>query len=263
MNYEPQPWLADWTAATAIIKEANEMDIDALSSDMDQSEVDEAVDSIMKKKYRYKKKTFTCEDCGAIFELYSNKAKYCPKCKAERKKLWQEEYIQRGKRRADTRLLNAQAETEDKRNTAPVETVLVGSVEASDMKATDVPSVPTDVYYSADDKIKKTSPIETHFGPYKKEDERMDTKREELLKAFPSMSNRILNPDNFTGTDTGNGANIQPLTLAYTPGKETPSPMNKAAFLKLYTTISDAADEAGIPVKDVLDRLTRIDAALS
>lgn len=279
MNYAPQGWLADFSAMTDEIVRSNEsMDIDEMDSFQDQSEDDGLVAEIMYRKRKYKPRQVVCQDCGEIFTGAGTVLKYCPKCKAERKKIWQDEYQQRQKKRAKAREVNAQ---EEQPNTAPVETVLVNrSVEAHDVRADDVPDVPADDYYSEADKIKKTAPIETVLVP-KKEDKEMDTERAERLKTFPSLSNRLEHPEYFTGDtpeslgqtktvpdDYGTTVDIPDIPAEQVEKmkdalREGFRKDRKSVILSLYSTICDICQDVEITVPEVLDRLTRIDAALS
>lgn len=275
MHYAPQGWLADFSAMTDEIVRSNEsMDIDELDSFQDQSEVDGLVAEIMHRKRKYKPRQVVCQDCGEIFTGAGSVLKYCPKCKAQRKKIWQDEYQQRHGKRAKAKEVAMQ---EKPRNTAPVETVLVNRcVEAHDVKADDVPVVPSEegLYYSEADKIKKTAPIETVLVP-KKEDN-MDAERAERLMTFPSLSNMTEHPEYFT----------QPTATTYTPADngttgdmpDIPAEQvekmkdalregfrkdRKSVILSLYSTICDICRDVEITVPEVLDRLTRIDEALS
>lgn len=285
MNYAPQGWLADFSAMTDEIVRSNEsMDIDEMDSFQDQAEVDGLVADIMYRKRKYKPRQVVCQDCGEIFTGAGTVLKYCPKCKAQRKKIWQDEYQQRQKKRAKTREVNAQ---EEQPNTAPVETVLVNrSVEAHDVKADDVPDVPADDYYSEADKIKKTAPIETVLVP-KKEDKEMDTERAERLKTFTSLSNMTEHHEYFTG-DTTADLLMQKTTPADSSTTndvpDIPDDAKKAfdtlkvkraslleeitsdrkrMLLSLYDGMADLCTASGLTFSDVLDRLRRIDEALS
>lgn len=258
MNYAPQGWLADFSAMTDEIVRSNEsMDIDEMDSFQDQSEVDGLVAEIMHRKRKYKPRQVVCQDCGEIFTGAGTVLKYCPKCKAERKQIWQDEYQQRQKKRAKAREVNAQ---EEQPNTAPVETVLVNrSVEAHDVKADDVPDVPADDYYSEANKIKKTAPIETVLVP-KKEDKEMDTERAERLKTFPSMSKRLEHPEYFTGDA------LEDLDQTMTVPADIPTtcaPDRKRRLMDLYGTLNAYCESFGVAASDVLDRLRKIDEALS
>ena len=228
------------------------MDIDEMDSFQDQQEVDGLVAEIMHRKRKYKPRTVTCQDCGETFVGAGAALKYCPKCKAQRKKIWQDEYQQRQKKRAKAREVNAQ---EEQPNTAPVETVLVNrSVEAHDVKVDDVPDVPADDYYSEADKIRKTAPIETVLVP-KKEDN-MDTTREERLKTFPSLRNMTEHPEYFT----------QPTATKMAPaddGTALEKPDRKRRLMDLYGTLNAYCESFGVAASDVLDRLCKIDEALS
>lgn len=283
MNYVPQGWLADFSAMTDEIVRSNEsMDIDEMDSFQDQAEVDGLVAEIMHRKRKYKPRKVVCQDCGEIFTGAGAVLKYCPKCKAERKKIWQDEYQQRHKKRAKTKEVNAQ---EEQPNTAPVETVLVNrSVEAHDVKADDVPDVPADDYYSKADKIKKPAPIETVLVP-KKEDN-MDTERAERLKTLPSMSNRLEHPEYFTG-DTTADLLMQKATPDSSTTNDVPdipddakksfdtlkvkraslleeiTSDRKRMLLSIYDGMADLCTASGLTFSDVLDRLRRIDEALS
>ena len=278
MNYAPQGWLADFSAMTDEIVRSNEsMDIDELDSFQGQSEVDGLVAEIMHRKRRYKPRQVTCQDCGETFVGAGATLKYCPKCKAQRKKIWQDEYRQRHGKRAKAKEVALQ---EEPRNTAPVETVLVNrSVEAHDVKADDVPDVPADDYYSQADKIKKTAPIETVLVP-KKEDN-MDTERAERLKTFPSLSNMTEHPEYFTGdapedltqTTTAPADNGTTVDMPDIPAGQVEK-MNdalregfrkdrKSVILSLYSAICDTCRDVKITVPEMLDRLTSLDEALS
>ena len=283
MNYAPQGWLADFSAMTDEIVRSNEsMDIDEMDSFQDQSEVDGLVAEIMHRKRKYKPRQVVCQDCGEIFTGAGTVLKYCPKCKAERKKIWQDEYQQRQKKRAKAREVNAQ---EEQPNTAPVETVLVNrSVEAHDVKADDVPDVPADDYYSEADKIRKTAPIETVLVP-KKEDN-MDTTREERLKTFPSLSNMTEHPEYFTSVgdtpeslaqtktvpaDNGTPVDISPdekeafdtLKKAHGSLLDEITSDKKRMLLALYDGMSDMCMASGMTFAEMLDRMSRLHAALS
>lgn len=274
----PQGWLADWSAMTDEIVRSNEsMDIDEMDSFQDQSEVDGLVADIMHRKRKYKPRQVTCQDCGETFVGAGAALKYCPKCKAQRKKIWQDEYRQRHGKRAKAKEVAFQ---EEPRNTAPVETVLVNrSVEAHDVKADDVPDVPADDYYSEADKIKKTAPIETCLVQHKEDN--MDTERAERLKTFPSLSNMTEHPEYFTGdtpeslgqtttvpADNGTTQDIPDVTadqvVKMTEALREGLRKNKRdVLLSLYSTICEICKDVEITVPEVLDRLTRIDAALS
>lgn len=256
------------------------MDIDEMDSFQDQAEVDGLVAEIMHIKRKYKPRKVVCQDCGEIFTGAGAVLKYCPKCKAQRKKIWQDEYQQRQKKRAKTREVNAQ---EEPRNTAPVETVLVNrSVEAHDVKADDVPEVPADDYYSKANKIKKTAPIETCLVQHKEDN--MDTERAERLKAFHSMSNRLEHPEYFTGDtpeslgqtktvpdDYGTAVDISPdekeafdtLKVKHASLLEEITSDRKRMLLSLYDGMADLCAASGLTFSDVLDRLRMIDEALS
>lgn len=289
MNYAPQGWLADFSAMTDEIVRSNEsMDIDEMDSFQDQGEVDSLVSEIMHRKRKYKPRTITCQDCGETFVGAGAALKYCPKCKAQRKKIWQDEYRQRHGKRAKAKEVALQ---EEPRNTAPVETVLVNrSVEAHDVKADDVPDVPADDYYSEADKIKKAAPIETVLVP-KKEDKEMDTERAERLKTSPSMSNRLEHPEYFTGDtpeslgrtktvpdDYGTAVDISPdekeafdtlkkahgsLKKAHGSLLEEITSDKKRMLLALYDGMSDMCMASGMTFAEMLDRMSRLHAALS
>ena len=160
------------------------------------------------------------------------------------------------------------------------------------MSADDVPDVPPDesLYYSEADKIKKTAPIEAHLGPYKPKEGEIDMD----LSKFPSGSNRLEHPENFTQTveteehndklravgdavraaikaaskpDTGATEDV--------PKSADASRMERHKMLKalaldkrgtimsLYSTVCDISGAIETPVAELLDRLTRIDAALN
>lgn len=243
------------------------MDIDEMDSFQDQQEEDGLVADIMHRKRKYKPRQVVCQDCGETFTGAGTVLKYCPKCKAERKKIWQDEYQQRHKKRAKTREVNAQ---EEPRNTAPVETVLVNrSVEAHDVKADDVPDVPADDYYSKANRIKKTAPIETVLVP-KKEDKEMDTERAERLKTFPNLSNMIEHPENFTQPAEDMEDIPDDAKKAFDTIKEKHHSLleeitsdRKRMLLSLYDDMADLCAASGLTFSDVLDRLRKIDEALS
>lgn len=217
----------------------------------------------MRGSYQRKERTVICQRCGAEFTAKSEKAKWCPPCNTR-------VHIERSNRIRAARKAAAAVTSVD----------LAGRTH--DMSAADVPDVPTDDYYSIEDKIKKTAPIETVLVP-KKEDKEMDTERAERLKSFPSMSNRLEHPEYFTGDDM-----VKPTVTApsYSPADngttvdmpDIPAEQvekmkdalregfrkdRKSVILSLYSTICDICRDVEITVPEVLDRLTRIDEALS
>ena len=212
--------------------------------------------------YERKERTAICQRCGTEFTTKHNRSKWCPDC---------------------ARIVHYEQSNRCRRShkaAAAVTSVdLAGRTHG--MSAADVPDVPADDYYSKADKIKKTAPIETVLVP-KKEDN-MDTTREERLKTFHSMSNRLEHPEYFTGDDM-----VKPTVTApsYSPADngttvvmpDIPAEQvekmkdalregfrkdRKSVILSLYSTICDICRDVDITVPEVLDRLTRIDAALS
>lgn len=180
-----------------------------------------------------------CSNCGKEFSAFSKKARYCQDCK---------------------KIIHRQGQKRYKANMR--------------MSAADVPDVPADDYDTLAEKIRKTAPIETVLVP-KKEDN-MDTTREERLKTFPSLSNMIEHPENFTQptatemepADNGTTQDIPDVTadqvVKMTEALREDLRKNKRdVLLCLYSTICEICKDVEITVPEVLDRLTRIDAALS
>lgn len=132
-----------------------------------------------------------------------------------------------------------------------------------DVSADDVPDVPSDeaLYYSESDKIKKTAPIEAHLGPYKPEEGEIEMD----LSKFPSSSNRLEHPEAFLGdvvTPTTTGVDIPNTAIGYVPNP-TPVCDTKRRLMDLYGQITSISAETGLAVLDIIDRMTRIDAALN
>lgn len=194
----------------------------------------------------HKRKPFyvTCSSCGKEFMAYSRKAQYCPECK---------------------KIIHRQEQARYKAKMR--------------MSAADVPDVPADDYDTLAEKIKKTAPIETCLVQHKEDN--MDTERAERLKTFPSLSNMTEHPEYFTG-DTPESLGQTTTVPAYN-GTTVDMPdvtadqvvkMTEAlreglrknkrdVLLSLYSTICEICKDVEITVPEVLDRLTRIDEALS
>lgn len=226
MNYAPQPWLADWSALTNEIVKANE----------------EGEDD-MRGSYERKERTVICQRCGAEFTAKSEKAKWCPPCNTR-------VHIERSNRiRAARKAAAAVTSIEP-----------VGRTNA--MSAADVPDVPADDYYSIEDKIKKTAPIETHFGPYKPTEEKGDTTMD--MRKFPSLSNMKEHPEYFTGDDMVKPTGTAPSDTFTHVGISTASaPDRKRRLMDLYGNLNAYCESFGVAASDVLDRLRKIDEALS
>jgi uncharacterized protein YlaI len=163
-----------------------------------------------------------------------NKAKYCPECKRRHDNEYFEAYNARRRK---------------------------------GVRPSDVPDVPADDYDTLEEKIRKTAPIETVLVP-KKEDN-MDTERAERLKTFPSLSNRLEHPENFTQT-TATGNDMEDAPKSADAARMERHKMLKAlamdkrgAIMSLYSTVCDISSAIETPVAELLDRLTRIDAALN
>ena len=229
MIYAPQSWLADWSAMTDEIVKANEKGENNMPAGV----------------YDRKPKTRICEVCGAEYTSRATNSKYCPDC-AYQKKL--ESNAKSGAKRAEYfKTYNARRR--------------------KGVRPSDVPEVPADDYDTLEEKIRKTAPIETVLVA-KKEDN-MDTERAERLKTFPSLSNMTEHPENFT-QPTATGNDMEDAPKSADAARMERHKMLKAlamdkrgAIMSLYSTICDIAGALETPVAEMLDRLTRIDAALN
>jgi len=237
MYYAPQEFLADWTSrelSEALIS-ANEGDADDMPSG----------------KYERKKTPCICTICGAEYLAAGHNARYCPECKKQQRK----EYF-----------------------------MAYNEKRSKGVRPEDVPDVPSDdeLYYSEADKIKKTAPIETVLVNHE-EDTKMD-ERAERLKTFPSMSNMTEHPEYFTGdtpeslaqtktvpADNGTAADISPnemlafdtLKKAHGSLLEEITSNKKRMLLGLYDGITDICMASGMTFEEMLDRMSRLHAALS
>lgn len=185
-----------------------------------------------------------CSNCGKEFLAFSRKALYCPDCK---------------------KIIHRQEQARYKANMR--------------MRLSDVPDVPADDYDTLAEKIKKTAPIETVLVP-KKEDKEMDTERAERLKTFPSLSNMTEHPEYFTG-DTPeslgqtktvpdvNGTSPDEMEAFDTLKKARGSLLEeitsdkKRMLLALYDGMTDMCMASGMTFAEMLDRMSRLHAALS
>lgn len=259
MYYAPQEWLADWSKLTGVLTKKGCV-----------NQVDETVNSTATYDMHYYDRPFydypddgsdlpeglswrECIDCSKRF-VGKGSMKLCRQCRRRR-------------------ILNGMKHTSS----------------PHDVRASDVPDVPSENWTSESDKVKKTAPIETCL--VKKKEDTMDTTREEMLKTFPSGSNRLENPEAFMETkkqdlnelrDSMRHLSDGTVTIQKDPESEPPADSyekihdamlqdlqnafrkdKRGVLLSLYSTICDISRAADIPTSDMLDRLTRIDAALS
>ena len=260
MYYTPQEWLADWSALTeSLVEGERQMKAFIREEYVDENEEIALLDGEYDRN---------CRLCGRRFITGKRQAFLCPDCRRRRN---HEGGVNGGH--------GAQAAWRKKH----------GIGFPADASPDDVPDVPADDYDSAEEKLKKTAPIETCL--VKKKEDTMDTTREEMLKTFPSGSNRLENPEAFMEAKKNelnelrnsmshlsdgavtiqkdpepdpqqdsfekiHDAMLQDLQIAFRKDK-------KGVILSLYSTICDISRTADIPTSDMLDRLTRIDAALS
>lgn len=188
-----------------------------------------------------------CSNCGKEFSAFTKNARYCPECK---------------------KIIHRQEQARYKANMR--------------MRESDVPEVPADDYDTLAEKIKKTAPIETCLVQHKEDN--MDNDRAERLKAFPSMSNRLEHPEYFTGDtpeslgqtktvpdDNGTTVDISPdekeafdtLKKAHGSLLEEITSDKKRMLLALYDGMSDMCMASGMTFAEMLDRMSRLHAALS
>lgn len=259
MSCAPQEWLADFGPLTNIIRKGNgEMDIDEMSADLEQGAVNEAVNRIFAEAQKTEledgESFRVCEDCGESF-AGKGKSRYCRACAKERRRQGIMEYIERGKKRADeSKIQNPDERRMDKEAaTAPVETVFV-------KKASPFPVLEAE-------RERKKQPIEAHFGPYKAAAPENDV----CSSNFPSLSNKMEHPEHFADPTDQSAVQQEPDDETVEKAADFAEERMKRAFkadrrgalYALYNTLSDACAYMGMPVSELLDRMRRIDEALS